>query len=69
MSTMGREADQYARKVIQIRTEAERAAHQRLTAYRRDAGIILKRGGHTIRLTHDEAATLAREILESGGAK
>jgi hypothetical protein len=69
MSTMGRDADNNARKVRQIRTDAERAAHQRLAAYNTTVGIILKRGGHTIRLSHDEAEILARDILDAGGAK
>jgi hypothetical protein len=60
---MGREADEYARKVREIRKRAEKAAEERVAAWRTSKGVCLKHGTRVIRLSHDEAESLARGIL------
>lgn len=63
MSTVGREADDHARQLREIRKRAEAAAEEYprfwLTS---DAGVRIERGDQVIRLTNEEAKRLARGI-------
>ena len=63
MSPMGKDADEYARKVREISKKAERSAEQRVAVWRTSEGVSIKRGYWVIRLSHDEAENLARGIL------
>ena len=63
MSTMGRDADEYARKVREIAKKAEKAVEQPVAVWRTSESVCIKRGFRVIRLSHDEAENLARGIL------
>jgi hypothetical protein len=60
---MGREADEYASKVREIRKRAEKAAEEYLAVWRTSESVCIKKGGQVIRLTHDEAERVAKGVL------
>ena len=63
MSTIGREADEYARQVREITKRAEAAAEER-RAWRTGEEVCIEHGDQVIRLTNEEAKRLARGILD-----
>ena len=58
MSSMGRDADDHARMVRELKKRAEKAAEkapERAIAWRTSEGFYIRRGGTEIRLTHEQA--------------
>jgi hypothetical protein len=60
---MGREADEYARKVREIRKRAEKAAEEYLAVWRTPDRVCIKKGTKVVHLTHNEADGVAKSIL------
>jgi hypothetical protein len=71
MSTMGREADEYARKIREIRKRAKKAANERPVISLTSRGSVrVRQGDKTIYVSRAEARDISREILVTArGAK
>ena len=68
MSTMGREADKYARKIREIERQAQKAANERPAISLTGRGNIrVRQGDKTIYVNRAEAQDIARDILVTAG--
>jgi hypothetical protein len=63
MSTFGREADNYARKVREIRKKAEKAASGYMEAWQTPDGVCIAKRGKVIHLSDKEAKHIAEVIV------
>jgi hypothetical protein len=62
MSTMGRQADEHARIVREIRKKAEKTARDYMEAWRTPQGVCVTKRGKAISLTQNETKRLAKVI-------
>jgi len=68
MSTLGRRADEYARKVREIEKGAQKAANERPAISLTSRGNLrIRQGDKTISFSRTEARGIARDILVTAG--